>query len=227
MARQLVVLGVSTGLSLIFLLIAGLKYQSWLPMINIAFVIVTPMLVIIGEALGSSPSYAGYDEGKAAWANMGGCVFGVVLSSLFGLPLLLLHLNSIQGPAFGLWMASTVVTFVASVCKSRRTVRRPLGRRPTLPLTSAARFARSSHRLRSRARHCAGQCVRPRRACRPCGTVADTASSDFACRWRTLPRADHEFYHRGRGGVCVCVCAKNVRLEGSFENARRLAARNV
>jgi len=114
-ARQLLLLGVATGLSLVFLIIAGTEYGNWLPMINLAFVIISPMLVVISEALGTAPSWSGYDESKAAWANIGGCIFGAVLSSLFGLPILLLHNGAISQPVFGLWLASTVVTFIASV----------------------------------------------------------------------------------------------------------------
>ena len=49
-----------------------------------------------------------------AWQNFGSCFFGVILASLFGLPLVLLHNNQLKPLGFGLWIASTVVTVVAS-----------------------------------------------------------------------------------------------------------------
>jgi len=44
------------------------------------------------------------------------CFFGVILISLFGLPLTLYHNSTLAtGGALGLWLASTVVTFVGSI----------------------------------------------------------------------------------------------------------------
>jgi len=115
LTKQLLILGVSMGVSLIFLLAAGIRYQDWLPMLNLIYVVLTPMAVVLSEALGMRSSYDGYNELKAAWANFGGCFFGVILISLFGLPLVLLHNGSVGKEAFGLWIASTIVTFAASV----------------------------------------------------------------------------------------------------------------
>ena len=44
-----IVLGLSLGLSVIFLLVAGIKYANWLPMINFCFVVALPIAVIISE----------------------------------------------------------------------------------------------------------------------------------------------------------------------------------
>jgi hypothetical protein len=156
--RQITLLGVSLGISFIFLLvagtfllrvaargdishiwrytIAGLVYKNWYPMINLLFVVFTPVAVIMSETLGRSVMSLGYDEVKAAWANFGryvwddltliircswvnvricSCFFGLILASIFGLPLVLLHNSTLTIEPFGLWIASTVVTFVSSI----------------------------------------------------------------------------------------------------------------
>lgn len=51
---------------------AGLKYQDWLPMINMAYIVLTPIAVIFSEALGGGSAFdMGYSERKAAFANFG------------------------------------------------------------------------------------------------------------------------------------------------------------
>lgn len=115
LTRQLLVLGISSAISLTFLLAAGIKYAQWLPMLNLIYVVLTPMAVIVAEGFGSSSSMDGYNEVKAAWTNFAGCFFGIILTSLFGLPLLLFGNSIVSGPALGLWLASTVVTFIASL----------------------------------------------------------------------------------------------------------------
>ena len=54
------------------------------------------------------------------WTAFGGCLFGFILTSLFGLPLVLwgngaLGKGAVSDAALGLWLASTVITFVASL----------------------------------------------------------------------------------------------------------------
>lgn len=64
-------------------------------------------------------------EGRAAWANFGTCFFGVILTSLFGLPLILYHVGKLTHAGLGLWLGSTVVTFVASVSSAAGAQRLP------------------------------------------------------------------------------------------------------
>ena len=44
-----------------------------------------------------------------AWQNFGYCFFGVVLASMLGLPLILLHAGAIQNESFAYWAASVFV----------------------------------------------------------------------------------------------------------------------
>ena len=116
--RQLLVMGITTGMSLCFLLAAGIRYSSeggWLAMLNLLFVLALPFAAVITDTFGASQSWAGYDEKSAAWLGFGNCFLGLILVSLFALPLVLLHTGAIGGPVLGLWLTSTVLTAGASI----------------------------------------------------------------------------------------------------------------
>lgn len=102
-------------MAFVFLLVAGIRYHNWLPMINLCFVVAVPIAVILSDAVGPSTFAGEYSERRAAFANFGSCLFGLILLSLFGLPLVLLHTAALDHASFGLWIASTVVIFVASI----------------------------------------------------------------------------------------------------------------
>lgn len=70
--RASIVLGVSLCISLIFLIVAGAVYGSWIPFINLAAVVFMPAVVIIADSMGSDSSYD-YQEVRQAWRNMGSC----------------------------------------------------------------------------------------------------------------------------------------------------------
>ena len=84
-------------------------------MVNLIAVLLVPVAVILSDTLGGGSPFVEYNEGRAAWANFGTCFFGVILASLFGLPLILYHVGSLSATGLGLWLGSTVLTFVASV----------------------------------------------------------------------------------------------------------------
>ena len=84
-------------------------------MVNLIAVLLVPVAVILTDTIGGGSPFAEYNEGRAAWVNFGTCFFGVILTSLFGLPLILYHVQKLSGLGLGLWLASTVVTFGASV----------------------------------------------------------------------------------------------------------------
>ena len=71
-------------------------------------VVFLPVVAILQDSMGRSSG--GYDDRKMVWKNFGACFGGVVLASMLGLPLILLHAGVIRGPAFGYWLASTVIT---------------------------------------------------------------------------------------------------------------------
>ena len=45
---------------------SALSLNQWLPMLNLIYVVLTPMAVIIAEGFGASSSLDGYNESKAA-----------------------------------------------------------------------------------------------------------------------------------------------------------------
>jgi hypothetical protein len=100
--RNTIVLGVSLAVSFLLLVVAAAVYRDYLPFLNIAFVVAVPMAVVVGDAMGggSSSFGSGYTETAAAWANMGHCMFGTILASMFALPLVLLHTAAV-GDFFG------------------------------------------------------------------------------------------------------------------------------
>ena len=76
-----------------------------------AAVIFLPAVVIIADSLGGGNSYTGdVSELQQARRNMGSCFLGTVIASMLGLPLVLLHAGIVNSSAFGLWVASTVIT---------------------------------------------------------------------------------------------------------------------
>lgn len=113
----LIVLGSVLGLAICLLLASGFAFKNWLPMINIAFVIAVPIAVILADAVGSVTDGGTYSEGKSAWANFSACLFGTIIISLFGLPLVLLHQTppALDVGPFALWIASTVMIFGAAI----------------------------------------------------------------------------------------------------------------
>jgi hypothetical protein len=97
------------------LLVAGIVDGSWLPFINLGAIVLVPIAVIVADVMGAGGASIGvYEESKQAWANFGGCLFGAILASLCGLPLVLLHNGTLRPLGFGLWMGSTAVTALAS-----------------------------------------------------------------------------------------------------------------
>ncbi len=94
-AMNTIVLGVSLGVSFLLLILAAAIYHDYLPFLNIAFVVLVPIAVIIGDVLGPS-SLSSYTETSMAWANFGTCTFGTIIISMFGLPLVLLHTGAVS-----------------------------------------------------------------------------------------------------------------------------------
>ena len=92
-------MGVALAISFTLLVVAAAVYHDYLPFLNIAFVVVVPMAVVIGDAMGGGSSGgfgSSYNETAAAWTNMGHCLFGTILISMFGLPLVLLHTGAVR-----------------------------------------------------------------------------------------------------------------------------------
>ncbi len=111
--RNTFILGGALSLSFLLIILAAAIYHDYLPFINIAFVVLVPIAVIIADMTSSGAS-ASYSETAAAWANFGNCMFGVIMVSMFGLPLVLLHTGEVSNQGFALWIASTVVTVLAA-----------------------------------------------------------------------------------------------------------------
>jgi hypothetical protein len=111
-----VALGVSLGVSFILLVVAGAVYKDYLPFVNVAFVVMLPIAVIIGD-MHKAPKFLRErpTERSAIWANFGACFMGTVIVSMFALPLVLLHVQQLSLPGFGLWMASTVISAVSAI----------------------------------------------------------------------------------------------------------------
>jgi len=51
--------------------VAVVTTAQWLPMINLIFVVLTPMAIIVSETLGGSSTFSDYSEVRQAWANFG------------------------------------------------------------------------------------------------------------------------------------------------------------
>ena len=136
------------GLSFLLLILSGTIGGSWVPMINLIAVFALPVYAVLskqmapaGEASGLSGEPPPFSEGAAIWANFGVCFLGVVLASMIGFPLILLHsVRALQTaprqqhwrrvphppthahphpqqgtltlPSFGYWMGSTAIAFV-------------------------------------------------------------------------------------------------------------------
>jgi hypothetical protein len=111
-----VALGVSLGLSFILLVVSGAVYKDFLPFINVAFVVLLPVAVIIGDMY-KTPKFLRDqpNERAAVWANFGACTMGLIVVSMFALPLVLLHVQQLSAPGFGLWMASTVISAASAI----------------------------------------------------------------------------------------------------------------
>jgi O-antigen/teichoic acid export membrane protein len=112
--RHLIILILSLCVSFSLLIVAGVVGNSWLPMLNLAAVVLVPIAVILSEVIAGGSS-TDYDEVKQAWSNLGTCFFAVILISMVGLPLVLLHTNQLPMLAFWLWIGSTIVTFGAGI----------------------------------------------------------------------------------------------------------------
>jgi hypothetical protein len=111
-----ILLGVSLGLSFIFLVVAGAVFHDFLPFINLVFVVILPIAVVIGDMF-QAPKFLQYGAGEreAVGANFGACFFGAVLVSMFALPLVLLHTRQVTNEGFALWIASTVVSSASAI----------------------------------------------------------------------------------------------------------------
>ena len=93
--RSTLILGGALGISFLFLILAAAIYHDYLPFLNIAFIVLVPVAVIIGDVMGGgSTTYS--SETSAAWANFGHCSFGTIMISMFGLPLVLLHTEAVS-----------------------------------------------------------------------------------------------------------------------------------
>jgi hypothetical protein len=107
------------GLSFLLLILAGTIGGSWVPMVNLISVFVLPVYAVLARQLAPQPSVSSFvaatppfDEGKAIWANFGVCFLGVVLASMIGFPLILLHSGVLTIVSFGYWMGSSAIAFV-------------------------------------------------------------------------------------------------------------------
>ena len=108
---------VALGLSFILLVVAGAVYKDFLPFINVAFVVLLPVAVIIGDMY-KAPKFlrAGMvDERVMLWGNFAAVFLGLVLVSMFALPLVLLHIQALTPQGFALWMASTVISAASAI----------------------------------------------------------------------------------------------------------------
>ena len=108
-----VALGLSLGLSFILLVVSGAVFK---PFINVAFVVLLPIAVIIGDMY-KTPKFLREqpNERAAIWANFGACTMGLIVISMFALPLVLLHVQLLSIPGFGFWMASTVISAASAI----------------------------------------------------------------------------------------------------------------
>jgi len=115
-AAGTIALGVSLGASFILLVVAGAVYKDYLPFINVAFVVMLPLAVIIGDMY-KAPKFLRErpTERSAIWANFGACTMGLIVVSMFALPLVLLHVQQLSVPGFALWMASTVLSAASAI----------------------------------------------------------------------------------------------------------------
>ena len=111
-----VALGISLGVSFILLVVAGAVFHDFLPFVNVAFVVLLPVAVIIGDMY-KTPKFLRErpDERAAIWGNFGAMFMGMIVVSMFALPLVLLHVEQLSIPGFALWMASTVLSAASAI----------------------------------------------------------------------------------------------------------------
>lgn len=135
------VLGVTLSLSFLLLIICGSTGDGWLPMINLIAVLFLPIFSVLGGQLGGGASSAFFNEARHIWANFGACFLGLVLASMLGLPLILLHAGTLSLNAFGYWLGSTAIA-VRSFCPPPGQVSLSFSSRPAPPAFAAARLWR-------------------------------------------------------------------------------------
>lgn len=99
----LFVLAATMGLSFLLLILSGTIGGSWVPMVNLIAVFALPVYAVLSKQMAPPDSSAGlsgepppFAEGAAIWANFGVCFLGVVLASMIGFPLILLHSVRLQ-----------------------------------------------------------------------------------------------------------------------------------
>lgn len=68
-----------------------------------------PIPLVFTDGLGKDLAMDSSNAGKRAWYLMGQCLIGALASSLFGLPVLMYHIQTIGGEQFWLWMAANVL----------------------------------------------------------------------------------------------------------------------
>ncbi len=97
----LFILAGTMALSLLLLILSGTLGGSWVPMINLISVFFLPVYAVLSRQLApraaespgayNAAATPPFDEGKAIWGNFGVCFLGLVLASMVGFPLILLH----------------------------------------------------------------------------------------------------------------------------------------
>lgn len=111
-----IAMGISLGISFLLIVVAGAVYRDFLPFVNLAFVVMLPIAVLIGDMQKPTKYLESTRDIKSAnCANFGACILGVILISMFALPLVLLHIKALSIEGFALWIASTVITGASAI----------------------------------------------------------------------------------------------------------------
>ena len=111
-----IAMGISLGISFLLIVVAGAVYRDFLPFVNLAFVVLLPIAVLIGDLQKPTKYLESTRDVKSAnCANFGACILGVILISMIALPLVLLHINALTIQGFALWIASTIITGTSAI----------------------------------------------------------------------------------------------------------------
>mmetsp|Transcript_107089 Transcript_107089/g.190270 ORF Transcript_107089/g.190270 Transcript_107089/m.190270 type:complete len:120 (-) Transcript_107089:42-401(-) len=99
--RDTLILASALGISLALIICACAFFGTWVPMtMLIPFAILPAPLLFL-------------DVAKSTWLHLCFCIIGVLVSSLFGLPIVLLHLGNVSIPAMVMWLIANIISAAA------------------------------------------------------------------------------------------------------------------
>mmetsp|Transcript_51696 Transcript_51696/g.143150 ORF Transcript_51696/g.143150 Transcript_51696/m.143150 type:complete len:132 (-) Transcript_51696:80-475(-) len=113
-SKPTLVLATGLGVSFMIVIIACAFYGNWWPLTMLVPFSLYPIPLVFTDGLGKDLAVDSSNAGKRAWYLMGQCLIGALGSSLFGLPVLMYHVQAIESEQFWLWMVANVIATCTS-----------------------------------------------------------------------------------------------------------------